>query len=839
MSSQHPHMPASGKHVPISTYRLQLSKDFTFQDAIAHLGYWQALGITDLFLSPILQAVPGSMHGYDVVDHHHISAELGGRSAFEDLADAAHRAGLSIIVDLVPNHMAVPTPVWINLPMWSVLKQGKESPYAHWFDIDIDQPILMPILGKRIGQVLADQEISLEQLVIPGEDNLGKQWVLRYFDHYFPVATGTEALPMEVLLERQHYRLAHWKVADEELNYRRFFDIDSLAALRVEERDVFDSTHSLLLQLFNAGFIDGFRVDHPDGLADPAGYFHWLSEATGGAWIAGEKILEDAERLPSDWPICGTTGYDTSWRLTALQVDSRASLPLGTLMQSITGDSPSSYRQIERQSKAQIIDTSLAAEVRRIGQLLWRICQNDFRLRDYTFRSLLDCLRELIMQMPAYRSYVTVGQPASNIPREIVQSAATRALRQLDSEHSDTMEVIVSLVLGDEIGSAALNISDRDRQEFLVRFQQVCGAVMAKGVEDTTFYRWTHLLCLNEVGSNPQAFGVSADNLHLFARDIQTNWPATMTTNSTHDTKRGEDVRMRLAIISQYPTLWAQIISNLRDVTQPYRPNDLDGRSENMLWQTLIGSWDEDGPISSSRLRQYLVKAIREQKSWTTWTNPDTVRENELLDFADQIICDPQVAEIVSRWHLETGEATGYTILANKALQLTMPGVADVYQGSEITQTSLVDPDNRRPVDFSALSKMLSHLDTKGLDFSDASSLDQSKLYLTAAILRLRRRLPDCFVSAYATYQPLALSTGYAVAFARGTAREGAQIVTIARRLPGVLARYQGDFRSEHTVVLPKGSWKDICSNEVFSAGMQSLEELLFKRGARILERVD
>lgn len=839
MSSQHPHMPASGKHLPISTYRLQLSKDFTFQDAREHLGYWQALGITDLFLSPILQAVPGSMHGYDVVDHRHISTELGGRSAFEDFADAAHQAGLSIIVDLVPNHMAVPTPVWINLPMWSLLKQGKESPYSHWFDIDIDQPILMPVLGKRIGQVLADQEISLEQLAVPGEDNLGKQWVLRYFDHYFPVASGTEALPMEVLLERQHYRLAHWKVADEELNYRRFFDIDSLAALRVEERDVFDSTHALLLQLFNAGFIDGFRVDHPDGLADPAGYFHWLSEATGGAWIAGEKILEDAERLPSDWPICGTTGYDTSWRLTALQVDSRASLPLGTLMQSITGDSPSSYRQIERQSKAQIIDTSLAAEVRRIGQLLWRICQNDFRLRDYTFRSLLDCLRELIMQMPAYRSYVTVGQPASNISREIVQSAATRALRQLDSEHSDTMEVIVSLVLGDEIGSAALNISDRDRQEFLVRFQQVCGAVMAKGVEDTTFYRWTHLLCLNEVGSNPQAFGVSADSVHLFASDIQSNWPATMTTSSTHDTKRCEDVRMRLAVLSQYPTLWTQIVSDLRETTQAYRPNDLDGRSENMLWQTLIGTWDNNGPISSPRLRQYLVKAIREQKSWTTWTNLDTVRENELLDFADQIICDPQVAEIVSRWHGETEQATAYTILANKALQLTMPGVADVYQGSEVTQTSLVDPDNRRPVDFSALSKMLSRLDDKGLDFSAAPSLDQLKLYLTAAILRLRRRLPDCFVSAYATYQPLALSTGYAVAFARGTEKDGLQVVTLARRLPGVLARYQGDFRSEHTVVLPQGSWKDICSNEVFSAGTQSLESLLEKRGARVLERVD
>lgn len=839
MNSQHPHLPAQGKHVPISTYRLQLSEDFTFKDAREHLGYWRNLGITDLFLSPILQAVPGSMHGYDVVDHTHISKELGGRAQFEELADAAHQEGLGLVVDLVPNHMAVPTPVWINRPMWSVLKRGKESPYAHWFDIDIDQPILMPVLGKRIGQVLADQELKLEQMVIPTEPERGEQWILRYYDHYFPVTEGTESLPLEVLVERQHYRLAHWKVADEELNYRRFFDVDTLAALRVEERDVFDSTHALLLELFNAGYIDAFRVDHPDGLADPAGYFHWLSEATGGAWIAAEKILEDAERLPSDWPIAGTTGYDTSWRLTALQVDPRASLPLGTLMQTLTADSPSSYPQMQREAKAQIIDTSLAAEVRRIGQLVWKICQNDFRLRDYTFRSLVDCLRELIIEMPCYRAYVTVGNPAPALSREIVTAAAKRALRYLNTEHADTMAVVVALVLGDETGSAALKVSDLDRQEFLVRFQQVCGAVMAKGVEDTTFYRWTHLLCLNEVGSNPQAFGISSDNLHLFARDIQTNWPATMTTNSTHDTKRCEDVRMRLAIISQYPTLWAQIVSDLRDVTQPYRPNDLDGRSENMLWQTLIGTWDNNGPISSKRLRQYLVKAIREQKSWTTWTAPDETRENELLDYADQILCDPKVADIVSRWHGETEQATRYTIVANKALQLTMPGVADVYQGSEITQTSLVDPDNRRPVDFTALAKILSHLDQEGLDHAAGSNLDDLKLNVTAAILRLRRRRPECFVSATATYEALALSTGYAVAFARGTEEAGPQVVTLARRLSGVLSRYQGDFRPEHTVVLPEGSWKDICSNEVFPGGMQSLEELLFKRGARILERVE
>lgn len=839
MTSQHSHLPAEDRHTPISTYRIQLSSDFTFEDARHHLGYWRDLGITDLFLSPILQAVPGSMHGYDVVDHKHISKELGGREQFEKLADAAHQTGFGIVVDLVPNHMAVPTPVWINRPMWSVLKRGKESPYAHWFDIDIDQPILMPILGKRIGQVLADQELKLEQMVIPTEPERGEQWILRYYDHYFPVAAGTEALPLEVLVERQHYRLAHWKVADEELNYRRFFDVDTLAALRVEERDVFDSTHALLLELFNAGYIDAFRVDHPDGLADPGGYFHWLSQATGGAWIAGEKILEDAERLPSDWPIAGTTGYDTSWRLTALQVDPRASLPLGTLMQTLTADSPSSYPQMQREAKAQIIDTSLAAEVRRIGQLVWKICQNDFRLRDYTFRYLVDCLRELIIEMPCYRAYVTAGQPAPALSREIVAAAGTRALRHLEPEHADTMAVVIALVLGDEIGSAALKESDLDRQEFLVRFQQVCGAVMAKGVEDTTFYRWTHLLCLNEVGSNPQAFGISSDSLHLFARDIQTNWPATMTTNSTHDTKRCEDVRMRLAVISQYPTLWAEIVSDLRAVTQPYCPNDLDGRSENMLWQTLIGTWDDNGPISPSRLRQYLVKAIREQKTWTTWTAPDQSREKELLDYAEKILSDPQVAEIVSRWQSETNLATRYTIVANKALQLTMPGVADVYQGSEITQTSLVDPDNRRPVDFTALAETLSRLDQEGLDHGGDPAIDDLKLNLTAAILRLRRRRPECFVSATASYEALALSTGYAVAFARGTENDGPQIVTLARRLAGVLARYQGDFSPEHTVVLPEGSWKDICSNEVFSGGIQSLEELLAKRGARILERVE
>lgn len=837
MSSSRSHLPEPGRHLPISTYRLQLSADFTFQDALEHLDYWHSLGITDLFLSPILQAAPGSTHGYDVVNHRKISTELGGQAGFEQLADQAHQLGLGIIVDVVPNHMAVPTPVWYNRPMWSVLKRGSQSPYAHWFDVDLDAPILMPILGERIGQVLANQTLELIQMEIPTEPERGKQWVLKYFDHYFPVASGTESLPLGVLVERQHYRLAHWKVADEELNYRRFFDVDSLAAIRVEEPDVFEATHHLLLDLFNRGKIDGFRVDHPDGLADPAGYFDRLSKASNGAWIAGEKILEGGEQLPSDWPIAGTTGYDTAWRLTALQVDPQASLPLGALMQSITGDSPSSYPELEREAKSQIIDTSLAAEIRRIGQLVWDICQDDLRLRDFTFRHLIDCIRTLIIEVPCYRAYVVADQTPPALSREIINAAAERAVAKLDPDLADTMEVIVALALGDEIGSAGLDRLDPRRREFLVRFQQVCGAVMAKGVEDTTFYRWTHLCALNEVGSNPQQFGITVDALHQFAATQQQNWPATMTTATTHDTKRSEDVRIRGAVISQYPHSWAATVDQLQAATSAFRPASLDGRSQNLLWQTLVSTWDDQGPISPTRLVEYLTKAIREQKTWTTWVAPDQTGEKEFLDFATQILEDQPTLEILADWHQLTNQAVVNTILANKALQLTMPGVADNYQGSEITQTSLVDPDNRRPVDFAHLSNLLQHLDQRQGHIGVKAPLDERKLWLTANILRLRRRRPDVFVSGQSSYQVLPISTGYAVAFARGLQGDP-QVLTIARRLAGVAQR-NGGIPADASVVLPPGNWKDICADKTWTGGTQLLNHLLEARGGIVLEKVD
>lgn len=830
MAEPHPHLPHVGRRIPVSTYRLQLTSDFTFADAREVLPYLVALGVTDVYLSPILQAVPGSRHGYDVVDHTRVSADLGGRDGFEEFSVDAHEQGLHVIVDIVPNHMAVPTPVWLNHALWSVLKHGPESGFSRWFDIEPDDQVLMPVLGARIGQVLARGELSVDHMVVPTEPDLGEQPVLRYFDHVFPVVEGTESLPLAVLLERQHYRLAHWKVGDEELNYRRFFDVDTLAGIRVERPEVFDATHELLLDLFEAGFIDGFRVDHPDGLADPRGYFRRLSERTGGAWIAAEKILDSDEHLPGDWAVAGTTGYDTSWRIHALQVNAGAAMPMGAVMQEVAGDSPSSLHTVVRDAKEQVIATSLAAEVRRVATLVWDICQGDLRLRDHTLRGILQCLRALVVEMDRYRAYVVPGTPTPQASRDVVMAARARALDTLDDpDLEDTLDVIIALVLGDEIGSAGLSTSDGRRSEVAVRFQQLCGAVMAKGVEDTAFYRWTHLVSLTEVGGSPADFGMDPDSFHAFESILQTTWPATMTAGTTHDSKRSEDVRARLAALTDYPVEWAALVQQLRFVSAPHRPLRLDGRTENLLWQTLAATWSESDPMTVPRLREYLTKAVREQKSWTSWTAPDVEREDELMSLATLCLADPEVVALMDQWSALTAGAQRTCILVSKALQLTVPGVADVYQGSEVTRTSLVDPDNRRPVDFGALATMLDQVRAGQLD-----DLDAEKMRLTTAILHLRQREHWAFVSPEAAYTPLPTSSGHAVAFSRGDST-GPRVVTVATRLPHQLAGIGGWV--EQTVVLPEGQWVDIVSGRVVQGGPVRLAVLLANDPAVVLAR--
>ncbi len=747
---------------------------------------------------------------------------MGGRAGFERLTRAAHKRQMGIIVDVVPNHMGVPTPIYHNKAVWSVLKYGAHSPYARWFDgTDDGDGILMPFLGARIGTVLANHEITLEDRVIPGLEDEGAQPVLVYYDHVFPVRAGTENLPVELCVAQQYYRLAYWKVADEELNYRRFFDVDTLAAVRVEDREVFDATHALLLDLFHAGPIDAFRIDHPDGLADPRGYFRWLSEATDGAWVVAEKILEPDESVPNDWPVAGTTGYDVSWRASTLQVDPGGAADMTYVQQSMTGTEY--LPDVIELAKRQVITTSLYAEAHRLATLAADICHSDIRLRDHTFRALLASLVELAIAMDRYRAYVVPGESATSEAESLVREAATVARERLDVDFHETLDVVVDLVLGREVGSAG-RIHEDARAELIVRFQQVCGAVTAKGVEDTAFYRWTQLVSLSEVGGNPRAFGITPDEFHSWCASMIRTWPATMSLGSTHDSKRSEDVRSRIGVLSEFSSQWRELLTSLRPLL-----TGVEGHTENLLWQVLAGTWTQDGPISADRLTGYIVKAAREQKLWTSWTSPDTEAEASLVAQVEALLEDEEAVAALDGWTALTADAVRSSILSTKAIQLTCVGVADNFQGCETTQTYLVDPDNRAPMDVTGLTELLAAARRR-----PTRSLAAEKIDLTSAILHLRRRRPGAFVGGDAAYKPLASSTGHVVAFARGAEPE---VVTVATRLGRSVAQ-AGGFR-EHTVVLPEGTWEDIRSGKRYDGGSVPVPELLATCPAAVLERVD
>ncbi|MDP9807140.1 (1-_4)-alpha-D-glucan 1-alpha-D-glucosylmutase [Trueperella bonasi] len=824
---RHSHVPPAQRRQPVTSYRIQLSPDFDFADVERIIPYLSALGITDIFFSPILQAAPGSNHGYDVVDHEQISVDLGGIDGFRRVSEAIHDAGMHIIVDIVPNHMAVPTPLYHNRALWSLLRDGEDSRYLSWFDIELSDAgdgLLMPVLGERIGQALADATITLDEMVVPGFEHDGKTKVVRYYDHVFPIRRGTENLPLAELLDAQFYRLAHWRVANEELNYRRFFDVDTLAAIRVENPEVFRESHKLLLDLMEEGHIDAFRIDHPDGLADPREYFRNLAEATGGAWTVAEKILEGEETLPSDWPCAGTTGYDTLMRLQGLFTDPTG-LPELTQFYGELSGSTDSVTSIEIKSKRQIVDTSLYAEVERLSTILANICHADVRLRDHTHRSIQEVIVELVVHMDRYRAYVVPGEKPSSEDERVLRSAAERAGRNLDEDRQDTLAVVIDLLLGNEVGSAG-RTHEAARNEAIIRFQQVCGAVMAKGVEDTTFYRYTVLTSANEVGAGPHYFTTSPDDFHDFQSRLSLTWPVTMTTLSTHDTKRCEDVRARIAPIAQYTDEWLEMLVKARDIVSSDRPSGLDGQSENLLWQTLLGTWTPEGPISLERLEAYLLKASREQKSWTTWTEQNEEAERGLVEYAKAIL-ESEAADLLQAFAERSSAAARTHILAQKAIQMTCIGVPDIYNGEEITQTSLVDPDNRRAVDYEGLEQMLTKLDRDGLPSSP--SLDTEKLWVTSRLARLRRDNPG-IASADCGYEPLPVSTGRALAFARTLNDQPVLVTAAMRNLP--------DHSGDYTIVLPDGHWRNVLTDTTIEGGNQPLADVLGRFPAAVLERV-
>jgi (1->4)-alpha-D-glucan 1-alpha-D-glucosylmutase len=819
---------------PASAYRLQLHAGFGFRAAAAQASYLADLGISHAYLSPILQAVPGSMHGYDVIDHSRLSADLGGEEEFREMAATFAGYGIGVIADVVPNHMAVPAPEYLNRQLWSVLRDGQESDCAHWFDIDWaaqDGQMLLPILAGPLRSCLDDFQLApLSALPDPAARRLlneqEDELVLRYHEHVLPLRPGTSQLPLPELLAAQAYRLDSWQAAAASLNWRRFFDITSLIAIRVEEPDVFAATHGVLLGLVAEGLIDGLRIDHPDGLADPSRYLQQLAIATSGCWVVAEKILGPDEVLPADWQCAGTTGYDSLAAIGALFTDPAGLRALDGEYRRFTGG-PRDFAGVEWTAMREMAGQQLTAEVARLARLARDT--GDPQLLEEDLGDLRFVLAELLAAMEVYRAYVEPGSPPSGESVRLIGDAADRARRRVPARLQPALDSIAGLLLGQ--GEPDGDLTARD--QLITVFQQSSAAVRAKGVEDTAMYRWSRLISANEVGADPAHPGMDPADFHAFAARLARHWPATMTTLSTHDTKRQEDARARLTVLAESPDSWAREVSAWHDRAEKLAAGQLpDPDTEYLLWQTLVAAW----PISADRLTGYLRKAMREAKTLTSWTDPDSEYEAGVLGLARAICADEDLADRIAAFVTWiTPDASAHSLGA-KLVQLTMPGVPDVYQGCELGGFSLVDPDNRRPVDFARRRDLLARLDEAastdgtGADgvigavrasraLSGAGGLDAAKLLVCSRVLRLRRLHPDWFAGSYAPMTARGRAAEHAFAFCRSDA-----CVTVATRLPAALRRAGG--WQDTTLRLPDGDWQDVLTGAPQPGGEARLADL-------------
>jgi (1->4)-alpha-D-glucan 1-alpha-D-glucosylmutase len=776
--------PTAGSPIT-ATYRLQLTPDFDLDAAADVVPYLADLGVSHVYCSPWLQASPGSRHGYDVTDHSRINPELGGADALRRLREACAAHGLGIVLDIVPNHTSVAAPESANPAWWEVLREGPASPYAAWFDIDWqsrDNPgrVLVPVLGRALHECLAEGELTVD-----GE-------TLRYYDHVLPLAPGTAGLALPELLDAQHWRLCHWTVAGDELNYRRFFDVTTLAGLRIEDPEVFAATHRLILSSVADGTVSGLRVDHPDGLADPQGYLARLCEAARGCWIVVEKILERGEPLPAQWACNGTTGYDALNLITGLFVDPAGEEPLTDLYDELTGTTQR-WPAIAAGAKRQVVQTVLAPEIDRLTELLVRAAWERPPYRDLTRRGLRSALEELLTQFDVYRAYVRPGERPDELAQATVAKAAEAAAGALP-ERADEISAAADLVLS---GPA----------ELVTRFQQTCGPVMAKGVEDTAFYRYGRLLALNEVGGDPGHFATTASDFHAAAALQQAGWPLAMTTLSTHDTKRAEDVRARLVLLSEDHRRWSRVAGKLMKAAAKHAgPAGPGPATQYFVLQTLIGAY----PIDADRLGSYLEKATREAKLHTSWTAPDPAYDAAVQEYVAGVLADRALMQAVAEYVTELIEPGRVNALAQKLVQLTMPGVPDTYQGSELWDLSLVDPDNRRPVDFGRRAMLAASL-RRGGEGAAVPRVDDTgaaKLHLVRSALRLRRARPDLFGAA-AEHRPLPVS-GAAAEHVLAYVRSGpsGHAVTVVPRL--VLGLRQAGGWKDTAVTLPPGEWTDV-----------------------------
>ncbi|MFO7285332.1 MAG: malto-oligosyltrehalose synthase [Gammaproteobacteria bacterium] len=827
---------------PVATYRVQLNADFDLVDAAALTSYLANLGISHLYCSPYMQAAPGSEHGYDVADPTRVNDELGGEGAHARLSAALAEHGLGQLLDIVPNHTAIvrENPWW-----WDVLEHGPASRYARYFDVDWaaedergQNVVLLPVLGDHYGRELEAGNIRLER-----SDGALR---VRYHDHLFPTAPGSvdvllgmtgidpdapdaveraiEAANrhpdmLDAVIDRQHYRLAYWRIASRELGYRRFFNIDTLIGMRTEREEVFRDLHVRVLEWLRSGVLDGVRIDHIDGLYDPLEYLERLHEACPGAWKLVEKILEPGEELPDDWPVAGTTGYEFIHAAGSLFVDPHGERPLTELYREAAGGDDD-YASLVRETKHAVLHDLLGSDVNRLTSLLEEITARHRRYRDYTREELREALKETIACFPVYRTYVRpAAERVSPDDARHIEQAIERAKRNRADVDCDLLDFLRDILL--------LEMDGMLEAEFAMRFQQLTGPAMAKGVEDTAFYRYNRLVALNEVGGAADRFGSDVDEFHAWAARIAASRPRTLLATSTHDTKRSEDVRMRLVLLSEIPQRWAETVRRWIARNERYRRAELpDRNAEYLLYQTLVGAW----PIDPARTKAYMLKAAREARLYTTWNRPNAEYEEALADFVDAVMSDREFVADLERFVGPLVPAGRTNSLALTLLKLACPGVPDFYRGTELWDLSLVDPDNRRPVDYELRRRLLDELDHLSLQ-SIVARADEGlpKLWLIRRGLEARRDHENAFADG--AYRPLRAAGSkkkHVVAFERGD-----EIVALAPRWPLKLA---GEWR-DTTLDLPAGIWRNVLTGEAVEGGEVGIADVLRRFPVALLAR--
>jgi len=849
------------RRVPGSTYRLQLHREFTFDDAAAIVEYLKTLGVTHVYCSPYLQAAPGSMHGYDVVDHRRVNEELGGGAAHERFCKRLEKFGLGQVLDIVPNHMSLGAE---NKYWWDVLENGTNSRYASFFDIDwnsseerLRDKVLVPVLAEQYGRALSAGKVvvkrkgarftveaagqtfpvspaSLSMILgkaaeyaksdalnfvsasfsrLPSPDFWDRRTILarhrdkrvlvglldRLCREEAEVSDAIDRVVREVngsidaldeFLSQQFYRLAYWRTADQQLGYRRFFDVNTLIGLRVEREFVFDETHALILKWLKEGLLDGVRVDHPDGLRDPKQYFERLRERAPEAWIVGEKILEPGEWLREVWPIEGTSGYDFLNMALGVLVNRDGLKKLGEHYTAFTGDD-SDFPGVAHDKKIAVEQEGLGSDVNRLTTLFVDICESNRDQRDFTRAEVRRAIREVAACFSIYRTYVV---PERN---EIAEEDRRRIRRAIESAKANRADIDGGLFdfMRDVL---TLKVIGKIETEFVNRFQQFTAPVMAKGVEDTAYYCWNRLAAMNEVGGDPDCDGFTLQHFHDYQVRMQQTFPMTMTALSTHDTKRSDDVRARMIVLTEMPDAFAEAVRRWSAHNAKFRSGDqIDTGTEWFLYQTLVGAW----PISTERLREYMQKAMREAKVRTSWVANNAEYESALQEYIDAILEDTEFVTELETFVEGIATAGRVNSLAQTLMKYTAPGVPDMYQGGELWDFSLVDPDNRRPVDYERRRTLLKEMQSLVVEqVMERSDEGMPKLWVVHKTLLLRKAHPDWFGPAaeYGSLPAEGAESERVIAY-----RRGERVVTVVPRWS-----HEAKAWGETAVEIPEGRWK-------------------------------